>query len=40
MANEHPKFEDNVPQFSSKINEQFVHWITSSRETVGVRAHG
>ena len=28
MANEHPKFEDDVPQFSGKINEKFFEWVT------------
>ena len=28
MANEHPKFEDDVPQFGDKINEKFVGWVT------------
>ena len=27
MANDHPKFEDDVPQFSGKINETFVEWV-------------
>ena len=26
--NEHPKFEDDVPQFSGKINEKFAEWDT------------
>ena len=26
MANEHPKFDDDVPQLSGKINEKFVDW--------------
>ena len=28
MANEHPKLEDNVPQFSGKISETFVELVT------------
>ena len=31
MANEHPKFEDYVPQFSRKINDKFVEWLTDVR---------
>ena len=31
MANEHPKFEDDVPQFSGKIHEKFVEWVTDVR---------
>ena len=31
MANEHLKFEDDVPQFSGKINERFVEWVTDVR---------
>ena len=31
MANEHPKFEDDVPQFSGKINDHFVEWVTDVR---------
>ena len=27
MANEHPKFEDDVPQFSGKLNEKFVELV-------------
>ena len=26
MANDHPKFEENVPQFSGNINGKFVEW--------------
>ena len=31
MANEHPKFEDYVPQFSGKFNEKFVECVTDVR---------
>ena len=31
MANEHPNFGDDVPQFSGKINDQFVEWVTDVR---------
>ena len=28
MINEHPKFDDDAPQFSGKINDIFVDWVT------------
>ena len=28
MAKEHPNFEDDVPRFSGKINDEFVDWDT------------
>ena len=28
MAKQHPKFEDDVPQFSGKIGEKFFEWVT------------
>ena len=31
MTSEHPKFQDDVRQFSGKINEQFVEWVTDLR---------
>ena len=31
MAKEHPKFDDDVPQFSGKINETFMDWVTEVR---------
>ena len=31
MANEHPKFGDDVPQFSGKINEKFIDCVTCAR---------
>ena len=31
IANEHPKFQDDVPHFSGKINEKFVEWVTDVR---------
>ena len=31
MANEHLKFEDDVPQFSGQINEKFVEWVADVR---------
>ena len=31
MANEHPKFEDDVPLFCGKISETFVEWVTDVR---------
>ena len=31
MTKEHPKCQDNVRQFSGKINEQFVEWVTDLR---------
>ena len=27
MASDHPKFEDDVSQFSGKMNEKFVDWV-------------
>ena len=31
IANEHPQYQDDVPHFSGKINEQFVEWVTDVR---------
>ena len=31
MVKVHPAFEDDVPQFSGKINEIFVEWVTDVR---------
>ena len=28
MAHDHPKFEDDVPQFNGNTNEKFVEWVT------------
>ena len=32
MANDHPRFEDDVPQCSGKINEKFVERVTAVRQ--------
>ena len=34
MAKDHPEYEDDIPQFSGKINEKLVEWCLW-RETVG-----
>ena len=31
MTREHPKFDDDVPQFSGNINEKLVDWVTDVR---------
>ena len=31
MANEHPKSEEDVPQFSRKLSEKFADWVTDVR---------
>ena len=30
-SNEHPKFEDDIPQFSGKIDETVVEWVAGER---------
>ena len=37
MANEHPKFEDDVPQFSGESNANFIDWVADHKDETRYR---